>query len=133
MLGKVTLWVAALAFIPYGLACLYDPVLPAKFAGFAISSADGSAEIAAMYGGLQTGFGFYCLWGALRADLYRPALASLVLLIGALATARLFWALGSLASISGYTYGALAFEFTIALLAFVALQKSSAQHGLTSV
>ena len=43
-----------------------------------------------MYGGLQTGYGVFCLLGALRADLYRPALISLVLMIGSLALARLY-------------------------------------------
>ena len=33
MLGKVILWVSALAFISYGVMCLLDPTVPAEFAG----------------------------------------------------------------------------------------------------
>ena len=83
MLGKVILWVSALAFIPYGLMCLLSPALPADFAGLAYQSGDGFAELGAMYGGLQTGFGLFCLLGALRADLFRPALISLVCVLEA--------------------------------------------------
>jgi hypothetical protein len=124
MLGKVILWVSALAFIPYGLMCLYSPSFPAEFAGLAITSGDGFAELGAMYGGLQTGYGLFCLWGAMRVDLYRPALISLVLMVGGLALGRLYSTLTGMESVGGYTYGAMTFEFAIAILAWVSLRKS---------
>ena len=58
------------------------PELPAEYAGLIIDSGDAWVEIAAMYGGLQTAFGVFCLLGALRSDLYRPALISIVLVSG---------------------------------------------------
>jgi hypothetical protein len=125
MLGKVILWVSALAFIPYGLMCLFSPTVPAEFAGLAIKSGDGYAELGAMYGGLQTGYGLFCLLGALRKDLYRPGLTSLVLLMGGLALARLYSTLTGTEAVGGYTYGAMVFEFATAALAFLALRKSS--------
>ena len=124
MLGKVILWVSALAFIPYGLMCLYSPSFPAEFAGLAIISGDGFAELGAMYGGLQIGYGLFCLWGALRVDLFRPALFSLVFLVGGLAVGRLYSTMTGMEPVGGYTYGAMTFEFVIAILALVALRKS---------
>ncbi len=55
-----------------------------------MNSGDAFVEIGAMYGGLQTGFGLFCLLGALRKDFYRPALTSLLLVVGGLALARLY-------------------------------------------
>lgn len=95
MVGKAILWVSALIFIVYGLACLFSPALAATYAGLSMNSGDAFAEIGAMYGGLQTGFGVFCLLGALRKDLYRAALVSLVCLVGGLALARLFSTLTS--------------------------------------
>lgn len=123
MLGKVILWVSALAFISYGLMCWLDPNVPVEFAGLGFSSGDGFAELGAMYGGLQTGYGVFCLLGALRADLHRPALISLVLLIGSLALARLSSTILGADPVGSYTYGAMTFEFATAILAAVALRK----------
>ena len=125
MLGKIILWVSTLAFISYGVMCLIDPTLPAEMAGLAILSGDGLAELGAMYGGLQTAYGVFCLLGALRTDLYRPALTSLVLMMGGLAIARLYTAVMADAGLGGYTYGAIAFESAIAILSFIALRKTS--------
>jgi Domain of unknown function (DUF4345) len=76
-----------------------------------------------MYGGLQTGFGIFCLLGALRKDLYRPALLALVLLVGGLALARLYSTVTSDLPVGSYTYGAMVYEFTTAILAGLALRK----------
>lgn len=124
MLGKVILWVSAVTFIVYGLMCLVSPALPTNYAGLAMNSGDAFVEIGAMYGGLQTGFGIFCLLGALRRDLYRPALMSLVLLVGGLALARLYSTLTSDIPVGSYTYGAMVYEFTTAILAGIALRKS---------
>lgn len=123
MLGKFVLWLSAIVFIGYGLACLFSPALPAGLAGLVIGNGDALAEMGAMYGGLQTGFGAFCLLGALRADYYRPALLLLLLCIGGVALARCFWAFSTDELISGYTYGALVFEYSIAILAAVALRR----------
>jgi len=123
MLGKAILWVSAVAFIAYGLMCLIDPSLPAGYAGLDIIAGDGYAELGAMYGGLQIGYGFFCLLGALRKDLHRPALMSLVLLLGGLALGRLYSTLTGADPVGSYTYGAMAFEFTLAVLAVIALRR----------
>jgi hypothetical protein len=123
VLGKALLWISAFAFIGYGLACLFFPELPASSAGLAMTTGDAYAEIGAMYGGLQTGFGLFCLLGALRSDFYRPALASLLLLVGGLALARLYSMATSNDPVAVYTYGAIVFESVTAVLAGVALRK----------
>jgi hypothetical protein len=124
VLGKVILWISAVGFIAYGLACLVSPALPTSYAGLGMNNGDAYAEIGAMYGGLQTGFGLFCLLGALRKDLYRPALMSLVCLVGGLALARTYSTLTSVAAVGSYTYGAMVYEFTTAILSVVALRKA---------
>jgi hypothetical protein len=123
MLGKFILWLSAGMFIAYGLACLLSPALPAGYAGLAFVTVDALPEVGAMYGGLQTGFGIFCLLGALKADYYRPALVLLLLCIGGLALSRCFWAFTGSAEIGAYTWGAMAYEYTTAILAAIALRK----------
>jgi len=124
MLGKVILWISAIVFIPYGLLCLFNPALPAGYAGLTIGSGDAFVEIGAMYGGLQTGFGLFCLLGALRIEFFRPALTALVLVVGGLALARLYSTATSADPVGGYTWAAMAYEFTTAILAGLALRKA---------
>lgn len=123
MLGKIVLWISAIIFISYGLVCLFSPGIPAGYAGLSMTNGDAYAEIGAMYGGLQTGFGLFCLLGALKADLYRPALALLVMVVGALALGRLYSTATGIDPVGAYTFGAMAFEFTTAILAALALRK----------
>ena len=123
MLGKFVLWLSAVAFIAYGLACLFSPALPAGYAGLEFVTGDALPEIGAMYGGLQTAFGVFLLLGALKADYYRPALMLLLLCIGGLALSRCYWAIAGGTEVGGYTYGAMAFEYTIAILAALALRR----------
>lgn len=123
MLAKIVLWLSAIIFTAYGLACLVSPDLPADYAGLAITNGDARAEMAAMYGGLQTAFGLLCLWGALRREMQRPVLIMLVTMIGGLALARLYATLtiGD-GAVGGYTYGALVFEWTTTILSALALK-----------
>ena len=124
VLGKVILWISAIVFIPYGLLCLFDPALPAGYADLTMGSGDAFAEMGAMYGGLQTGFGVFCLLGALRRDFFRPALTAILLMVGGLAVARLYSTATSADPVGTYTRAAMAFEFTTATLAGLALRKS---------
>ena len=124
MLGKIVLWVSAVVFIGYGVACLISPALPAGYAGLDMTSGDAFAEIGAMYGGLQTGFGLFCLLGALNRTYYRPALMLLVIAIGLLASGRLYSTVIGEGTVGGYTWGAMAYEFGTAILAAVALRRA---------
>ncbi|MEZ5503757.1 MAG: DUF4345 family protein [Halioglobus sp.] len=111
-------------FVPYGVVCLISPDIPAGYAGLSMNTADAVVEISAMYGGLQTGFGLFCLLGALRKDVYRPALAALLLVVGGLALTRLFATVTGIEQVGNYTYGAMAYEWTTALLAALALRRA---------
>ncbi len=124
VIGKFVLGISALAFIGYGLTSLLSPEIPARLAGIAITNADGFAEVGAMYGGLQTGIGLFCLLSLLKADFYRTGLALLALAIGALALARLLTMLVSTGDVSAYTWGALAYEFATTGLAAFAFVKT---------
>jgi len=124
VIGKFVLGMSALAFICYGLTSLLSPEIPARLAGIAITNADGFAEVGAMYGGLQTGIGLFCLLSLLKADFYRAGLALLALAIGTLALARLLTMLVSTGEVSTYTWGALAYEFATTGLATFAFVKT---------
>ena len=124
VLGKIVLWISAIIFISYGLACLFDPGLPAGYAGLVMSNGDAFAEMGAMYGGLQTGFGLFCLIGAVKPAYSRAALLLLVCCIGLLALGRLYYTFTGTGAVGVYTWGAMAFEFSTAILAAVALRKS---------
>ena len=123
MIGKTVLCVSSLVFITYGITSLVSPVIPTELAGLEMSNGDAFAEVGAMYGGLQTGVGLFCLLAFMKPDFYRAGLVLLVLGIGALALARLFSFLLSTDSFTTYTYAALVYEFATAILAAVALSR----------
>lgn len=123
MLGKILLIVSGLVFSAYGIACFISPELPAGYAGLEITSGDAFAEMGAMYGGLQFGFGLFCLLGGLIPNLQRAALLLLVLSIGCLAMARFYSAWDADWMVGGYTWGALAYETLTALLAAIAIRR----------
>lgn len=120
-LGKGLLWISATIFIAYGLFGFFNPNIPADFGGLQMLNGNGYAEIGAMYGGLQTGIGFFCLLAALRSDFYKAGLALLAIAIGSLALGRLFNAVMTTEALTAYTYGALIYELITALLAALAL------------
>lgn len=124
MLGKVILWITAILFTPYGIACLLSPELPAGYAGLEIISGDGYAEIGAMYGGLQIGFGLFCALGALRDEHYRTALLAVVCCVGLLGLSRLFSAMTGTEPVGTYTHGALVYEIATAVIAAAALRRN---------
>ena len=122
MLGKVVLWISAFSFISYGLTCFFAPDVPAAYAGLSITNGDAFAGLGAMYGGLQTGVGLFCLLAALRDEYYRPALMLLVMAIGLLALGRFYSTLTGTEAVGFYTYGALVYETITAILAAIALK-----------
>lgn len=127
MIGKIVLYLAGATFTAYGLACLISPDIAAGAAGLSMQSGDAVAEIGAMYGGFQTGFGLFCLLAAWQAPYRRAGLWALLLGIGLLALGRSYHALMTSAELSAYTWGAIAFEVFIALLAALGLRQKSSQ------
>lgn len=124
MSGKILLWLVGAIFTVYGIACLVSPELPAGYAGLVISNGDAYIEMAAMYGGLQTGFGLFCILCAINPGLRRAGLLMLVMCVGGLALTRLYTAWDTDWLATGYTWGALAFELTTMVLAIAALKKA---------
>lgn len=113
MLGaRIFLGLCALLWLPYGLMLLADPAMLAESAGVAATSATGTVELRAMYGGLQAAVGALALAGALRPALAAHALVALGALAGGLALARTGAAFTA-SSFEGYTLGALALEWTM--------------------
>ena len=123
LLGKIVLGVSAFVFMAYGIVSLVSPAIPSGFAGLEMSNADAFAEVGAMYGGLQTGIGLFCLLALLKSEYYRAGLLLLVVGIGALALARSLSTLMAADAVTIYTYGAIAYESATAILAAVALAK----------
>ncbi len=143
MYPRILLGVTGLIFLGYGVYCWIDPEQPAKLAGLFIATHNGYAEIAAMYGGLQASFGAILLASAVLKGYLRPGLWLLAICIGTLAAARGSVAFSNLDSsfrlegsslgiamssgFTAYTWGALAFESLVALLALYALFKTRKQ------
>lgn len=124
LLGRSILGISAIVFISYGLVSLVSPTIPSEFAGLVMSNGDAFAEIGAMYGGLQTGMGLFCLLALLKVNFYQAGLVVLVLVIGALGLTRLLFIFLVPEPITMYTYGATIYELTTAMLGAVALSKS---------
>lgn len=113
---RIFLVVSVLLWLPYGLYCTFAPGYLGEVAGVVGSTATGITEIRAMYGGLQAGLGAMCLFALMRPEFARSALIALCFLAGGLFLAR---AIGFTldGSGSGYTYGALVFESSYAVIA----------------
>ena len=125
MLGKIVLGFSALLFIGFGLLGLFSPSVPAEMAGLEILNGDAHAEIAAMYGGLQTSVGLFCVLALVRAEYNKAALVLLAMVMGAVGLARLATAMTSPGEITSYTHIALGFEFVVTTLAIAALAGKS--------
>ena len=123
LFGRILLGASALTFLAYGGISLSSPAIPAGIAGIEILSGDGFAEVSGMYGGLQTGIGLFCLLAFFKHDYYRSGLIILGLTMISLAIARSSGILMTPAPVTLYSYGALAFEFVVAALAFFALSR----------
>ena len=117
---RILLFVNAVSFVGYGVACLSSPALPAGYAGFDVGDASGRVEIMAMYGGLQAAFGVLLLYGAFAESQRGGALLALGIVLAGLASARLLGM--ALYGTSPYNLGAFGYEATMATLAFLALR-----------
>jgi len=124
---RIFLAANVLLWLPYGLYCLASPGFLSEAAGVAATTATGTTELRAMYGGLQAAIGLLALAAVLRPDLQRTALVALAFLAGGLFTARVFGAFAD-GGLSGYTIGALVLESTLTVLSvrFLGRQPSAA-------
>jgi len=133
MAARIFLGLSALLWLPYGILCLLSPGFLAgeSSAGLVASSGTGSAELRAMYGGLQIAIGVFVGLGAFRPALQRPALLMTAFLTTGLATARLLGALVD-GGFSAYTWGGLGFEIVSATLAWWLLTRDGTPAAATA-
>lgn len=124
MARNVLLIIGAL-WVAFGVACLVAPAGMLAMVGIELTSAQSAAEIRAMYGGAQIGFGGFLLLGARRARLARPALLALALVMGGFALGRLL-GIALDGSLDGATLFSLATEVVLLSLAAFALRRERA-------
>ncbi len=132
MATRIFLGLNALLFIGYGLACLASPSLVADQTGMVLTTGVASAEVRAMYGGLQTAVGLLALLGALRPGMQAAVLLALVFVFFGLASGR---TLGILIDPDPgiYNFGAVAFEATFGALAMVLLSRGTSDQSAPAV
>ncbi len=115
---RIFLALAAVLWLPYGVQCLLDPSVLAVAAGVTATSATGTSELRAMYGGLQIALGLLALVGAARPAFAQHALVALGVVSAGLGIARLGAAVIS-GEFASYTLMALALEFTMLVAVLV--------------
>lgn len=122
MATRIFLGLEALLWLPYGIYCFLVPGSLAQAAGVVATTATGSVELRAMYGGLQAALGALALAAALRPALAQTALRTLAVLAGGLASARLLGALFA-GGFSPYTTMGLAFEIPTLVISVALLRQ----------
>jgi hypothetical protein len=115
MAARIFLALSALLWLPYGIYCLLVPGSLAEAAGVVATSATGTTELRAMYGGLQAAIGTLALVGVVRGSMTRTALIAIGLLAAGLGSARLLGVVID-GGFSSYTGMGLALEWTSALV-----------------
>ncbi len=88
-MGRMILLLTALVFVALGACFVSVPVRMASFVDIVADQPAAIADIRAVYGGMQIGFGVFLAWCGLSIPRVRTGLlAALMVLIG-LATARI--------------------------------------------
>ena len=122
-MDRIVLGISAPLWFLYGLYCFFVPGSLADPAGVMATHGTGSAELRAMYGGMQAALGALCGLGFANPSYRRTALTTLLFLTLGLGLARLAGALLD-DGFSAYTGMAFAFEYGSAGLAALALRRS---------
>lgn len=119
-LARFVLIFTGISFFGYAVACFLYPVeVAGRFTGYGLEAAAGLIEVRAMYGGLQAGFGVFCLLAGFRRPWTMPGLTAIAWVMGALAVARVA-GLG-LHGMAGWHGPVAVYEAVTAVLAIVAL------------
>lgn len=115
MAQRLFLFFLAIAWTPYGLYCFAFPGILESFAGIAAQSGTATVELRAMYGGVQIAVGLAALLAFFNPAYAVRALFTQLVVVSGLALTRTLGAVIE-GDFSGYTVGALAFEWSIVLL-----------------
>ncbi len=119
-LARFVLIFTGLSFFGYAVACFLYPVeVAGRFTGYGLEAAAGLVEARAMYGGLQAGFGLFCLLAGWRREWTRAGLTAIALVMGGLVLART--AAMGLHGVVGAHPGAAIYEGITTVLAVLAL------------
>jgi Domain of unknown function (DUF4345) len=113
---RVFLGLSALVWLPYGILCFLRPGFLAGAAGVAATTATGTIELRAMYGGLEAAIGLLAAGAVVNPSLRRPALLMLAFLCTGLGSARLIGVVLD-GTLTAYTAFALVLELGSAALA----------------
>lgn len=125
---RLTLLLAALGFLAFGLWFLVDPIGPLEKIDIVVSGAAAGVELRAFYAGLEIGLALWLAMAAFRIDWAVPALWLVLFANLGLGLARLVGA--AVEGIwMGFFTGALVWEFGFALMAAVALALQRRQAG----
>lgn len=116
MAVRVFLALMTLAWLPYGLYCLFAPGTLEAMVGVKALNPTANVELRAMYGGVQAAIGVLMGLALLRETLRGPALTALAFLALGLGTARLIGCLLE-ADMSFYNVSALIFELAVGAVA----------------
>ena len=115
MAARIFLGISAVLWLPFGLYCLFEPGFLAGAAGVGFTTATGSIDMRATYGGLTSALGAFALIGALRPGWTRHALITLAVACAGLGSARML-GVGLDGELTAWTMQALALELgTVAL------------------
>jgi len=120
---KIFLGLSVLLWLPYGVYCVINPGYLAGVAGVTASTPTGTTEIRAMYGGLQAALGVMSAFALIRPAYSHVAATALCFAMSGLFLARF---IGFVLDASGseYTYGALVFELSYAMIAGLMARRS---------
>jgi len=129
VVARIFFALTALVWLPYGIFCFFQPGYLAETAGVAATTATGTIELRAMYGGLQAGIGAFALAVAIRPALVRPALFASCFLFAGLAVARLLAAI-SMGELSSYTIAGLGLEWGSTVFALWLLRRPAASPAV---
>jgi hypothetical protein len=88
MLPRILLAFAALAFAPFGIWSLLDPLGMAASLGVEVGGPNGAYEMRGIYGGVSLAASLLCASGAVLAAMRRPALWFIVVYMGGYVFAR---------------------------------------------
>lgn len=89
-MGRIILLLDALVFVTLGSIFLIIPARMAEFVDIVATAPAATADVRAVYGGMEIGVGLFLLWCGLSIPRVRTGLLAASLILACVATGRLF-------------------------------------------